>query len=148
MRRLRRFLRLSGAERGLRLKAVLLLAATRVGLWLLPFQTLYRTLNAVAGMRTGMLGPAPASPVKVAWAVELAARYMPVFTTCLTQALSTQFLLVRRGHPATLHIGVLKDDEGRLQAHAWVESGGEAVIGGHELERYTPLATFAGGKAP
>jgi hypothetical protein len=141
-------LRLPGAEQGLLLKAALLLATTRLGLWLLPFQALFRMLNAVAGIRLGMLNPASASPMKVAWSVEWAAQYMPGFTTCLTQALSTQLLLVRRGHPATLHIGVLKDHGGRLQAHAWVESGGEAVIGGHELERYTPLATFAGGKAP
>jgi hypothetical protein len=45
-----------------------------------------------------------------------------------------------------LHIGVVKDDEGRLQAHAWVASRGEIVIGGHELERYTTLAVLAAGK--
>ena len=41
-----------------------------------------------------------------------------------------------------LHIGAVKDEEGKFLAHAWVESEGRVVIGGHELERYTRLMTL------
>jgi len=51
-------------------------------------------------------------------------------------------LLARRGYPALVYIGVVRDDSDELQAHAWVKSEGEVVIGGLELERYTPLATL------
>jgi len=51
-------------------------------------------------------------------------------------------LLARRGYPALVYIGVVRDDSDELQAHAWVKSEGEVVIGGFELERYTPLATL------
>jgi hypothetical protein len=53
-------------------------------------------------------------------------------------------LLARRGHPALLRIGVLKGEEGRLEAHAWLESKGRIVIGGSELERFTPLVALEG----
>jgi hypothetical protein len=33
-----------------------------------------------------------------------------------------------------------------LEAHAWLKSGDKVVIGGGELERYTPLALLEGKK--
>jgi hypothetical protein len=75
------------------------------------------------------------------WAVETAARHGFPSATCLTQALAVQVLLARRGYPAILHVGVARHDK-ELKAHAWVESEGEVVIGGFELERYTPLAAL------
>lgn len=77
---------------------------------------------------------------KAAWAVMTSSRYVPA-ATCLTQAFATQVLLSRRGLPARLRIGVVKGKDGRLQAHAWVESNGVVVIGGSgpDVERYKPL---------
>ncbi|WP_251979821.1 lasso peptide biosynthesis B2 protein [Salinibacter ruber] len=50
---------------------------------------------------------------------------------CLTQALVLQYLLLRRGDDAAeLHIGVRKDEDTGLQAHAWVERSGQVLIGG------------------
>ena len=60
---------------------------------------------------------------------------------CLPQALAAQLLLVRRGFPARLRLGVAKGDRGQVRAHAWMETDGRVVTGGSEseLERYTPL---------
>jgi hypothetical protein len=74
--------------------------------------------------------------------VETASRRTPGLKTCLAQALAAQVLLTRRGYPALLRIGVAKGERQQLQAHAWVESEGKIVIGGSELERYTPLAVL------
>jgi hypothetical protein len=41
-----------------------------------------------------------------------------------------------------VHIGVVRSEEGKFEAHAWVESEGRAVIGGHALECYTPLTSY------
>jgi hypothetical protein len=81
-----------------------------------------------------------ASAEKVVWAVTASSRYVPA-ATCLTQAFATQVLLSRRGLAARLRIGVVKGKDGRLQAHAWVESNGVVVIGGSgpDVERYKPL---------
>ena len=77
---------------------------------------------------------------------EVAGRHLPGAGTCLTQALAAEVLLRRQGYPSLLHIGVLRGEEGQLEAHAWLKSGDKVVIGGGELERYTPLALLEGEK--
>lgn len=145
MRRLRSFLRLPGTEQRLLLKATLLLATIRLGLWLLSFETLRRLLAGFSNTPGGRLRDTdPSSLREVTWAVETAARCIPGAATCLTLALTAQVLLMRRGHGAVIHIGIAKGDEERFLAHAWVESEGKVVIGGHEIERYTPLASLKG----
>jgi len=76
----------------------------------------------------------------------VAGRHLPGAGTCLTQALAAHVLLRRQGYPTLLHIGVLRGEEGRLEAHAWLKSGDKVVIGGGELERYTVLALLEGEK--
>jgi hypothetical protein len=78
---------------------------------------------------------------KVAWAVKRTSRLVPG-ATCLTQALTAQTLLHRRGVSSTLHIGVMKSEQRKLAAHAWVVSHGRVVVGGKKLGCYTPLTTM------
>jgi hypothetical protein len=138
-RRLGRFVRLPAAERWLLITATLLLGATRAGLWLLPFGTVRRVLAEAAEAPVGFRGVERSSVGEVVWAVGVAGRILPWASTCLTEALAAQVLLARRGYPATLRIGMVRGQGDRLEAHAWVESGGRAVIGAYELERYAPL---------
>ena len=111
----------------------------RLGLWLLPFKTLRQLL----ARKTQASNQAPID--RVAWAVTVAGRYVPA-ATCLTQALATQVLLSQHGYEACLRIGVVRGEDGQLQAHAWVESDGVVVIGGPEsaLERYVTLSALDG----
>jgi hypothetical protein len=144
MRKLRKLLVLRPAERHLLLKAGLLLCAARLGLWLLPLPTLCRLLAKLRP--TEPLSPEGhlANVERIAWAVALASRYVPT-ATCLTQALAGQILLARHGEPALLQIGVAKNEAGKLEAHAWVESRGRVVIGGSQaLFRFTPLPSVEG----
>lgn len=144
MKRLRKFSRLSGIERRLLLKAALLLVVVRLGLWLLPFETLRRLLVGFSEGPVRLRNTDQSSEGEVTWAVEKAGRFMPWAATCLTLALTAQVLLLRRGHGAVIHIGVAKGGAEHFLAHAWVESGGKIVIGDHELERYTPMASLEG----
>ncbi len=146
MRRLHRFVRLPAAERRLLTKAILLLCAVKVSLELLPFRTVRRLQSRVSESRLRLRKSDRCSIERVVWAVELAGRLMPRTSTCLTQALTAQILLSRRGHPAFVHIGTVKAEGRKIQAHAWVESGGEVVIGGHELEQYTRLTVLDGAR--
>ncbi len=59
-------------------------------------------------------------------AVEIAARHTPVRPTCLTRSVTLWWLLGRRGIESTVRIGVRAVD-GLLEAHAWVERGGQVV---------------------
>jgi hypothetical protein len=67
-------------------------------------------------------------PRRIAWAVPVAARFVPG-ATCLSQALAARSLLRLAGHPSTLTIGVRKGAAGELEAHAWVHSGTWPVVG-------------------
>lgn len=147
----RKFLCLSAIDRHLLVGAALLLGAIRLGLWLLPFQTIRQLLAKMtqhASDARRACAPKRCSaqardyPERIVWAVVAASRYVPK-ATCLTQALGAQVLLALRGYPAHLHFGVTKKgEEGQFEAHAWVEIQGKVLIGGSELGRYTPLSAL------
>jgi len=138
MRRLYKFFRLPRGERWLLIKAALLLGVIRIGLRLLPFQTLKRLLDSASQPRA----TDQFSSDRIAWAVTAAGRYVLGDKPCLTQALAVQLLFKRRGYPASLRIGVARKERGELQAHAWVESDDKVVVGGGDLSRYTQLPAF------
>lgn len=136
MRRLRKLVAITKSDRRLLVSAILLLTTVRLGLLLLPFQTLRRFLTKITQTTSKL--KTDQSLDKVVWAVRVASRYMPGIK-CLARALTTQVLLGRRGYQTQLRIGVAKG-QGGLEAHAWVESQGRVVIGGlKDLERYTLL---------
>ena len=141
MRQCRKFVQLAPADRSLLVSAAFLVVWVRLGLWLLPFRTLRRTLSRLAGASTGRQGSPGCAAERPVWAVRVVSRYVPG-STCLTQALAAHALLARHGYSADLQIGFTRDDAKRLQGHAWLEHEGEVVIGGGELERYVPLTTL------
>lgn len=138
MKRLRKFLRLPSSDRRLLVGTALLLGAIRLGLRLLPFRTLRRMVFRLAQAPAGSRRTNRSSVDRLVWAVTAASRYVPR-ATCLTQALAAQVLLGRHGHPSRLRVGVARSEEGRLQAHAWVDNQGKVIVGGGELSRYTLL---------
>ena len=142
MNPLRKFFRLRRSEQWLLLKAALLLGAIRIGLRLFPFQRLKQLLDSASKSHAANQFSAD----RIAWAVTAASRYVLGDKPCLTQALAAQLLLKQQGYPACLRIGVAREDGGKLQAHAWVESEDRVVVGGGELSRYTPLPAFDGEK--
>ena len=142
MKQLGKFLRLPTSERRLLIDAAFLLLAIRLGLWLLPFQTLRRLLARIYATRTAKRTRVPVG--RVVWAVDVVSWYMPG-VKCLARALAAQMLLNQHAHPAHLRIGVARSESGQLQAHAWVESQGRIVLGGlRDLWRYTPLPPLEG----
>ena len=143
MERMLKFLRLPSTDRRLLVESWVLLGAIRLGLRLLPFQTLRSLLARMSGPPPAMPEADQASMERVAWAVSVASWHIPGVSTCLVQALAAQVLLGRRGHAASLRIGVERTTESGFQAHAWVESQGKSVVGGEEpLLRYTPLSSL------
>lgn len=147
MRQLRKFLNLDFSDRLLLVVTFTLLAVIRLGLWLLPFSTWHRLWFYLMPAQLKLRLAQPASVGQVIWAVSVASHYMPGSVKCLARALVTQILLHRYGYPADLHIGVAKGEAGQLEAHAWVESQGEIVMGYlTNLSRFTPLPAFGGSR--
>jgi hypothetical protein len=78
---------------------------------------------------------------RVVWAVRTATHLVPAGKTCLTEALTAQCLLRRRGADAALRIGVARatDAGAPLTAHAWLEQAGRIIMGGETADGYEPL---------
>lgn len=141
---LHKFARLTVAEQRLLVKATFLLAVIRLGLWLIPYQTLRRRLEALKRVRGRPTRAACPSVDEIARAVTVGSRWVPR-ATCLSQALAAQVLLVRNDHPAQLRVGFARAEEGELQGHAWLESGGAVVVGDRDLDRYVRLPGMESG---
>jgi hypothetical protein len=140
--KLRKFFLLPLAEKRLFMVAGFLLTIIRLGLFLLPFPNLMKYVARLS--RTGSLVPQadPCLREKIAWAVRSTAPYVPM-ATCLTQALVAQIMLKSRRFPADLFIGVTKDDIGRFQAHAWIVSSGQVIIGSEGQESFVPFGKIS-----
>jgi hypothetical protein len=132
---LQKFLRLSCTRQRLLVAGGFVMASVGILLWLLPFRRLNWLVDRTA-LRSARGAPARLaveSNADIAWAVSIAARYVPR-ATCLTQALAAQWLFAWFGRPTLLRIGVAKGDDNALRAHAWLESEGRVVLGGEPLE--------------
>ncbi len=145
MGRTAKFLSLPGRDRRLLIDAVLTLARTAIGLRAIGFDAVRRRAMTMSRRGRPWCGPpprrtvAPPPPERLAWAVRAAGGAIPGGSNCLVRALATQVLLTRYGYPSALKIGVHKSADGRLAAHAWLESAGAVIIGDFELDSYTTL---------
>lgn len=138
MNQLRRFLNLTAGEHRLLVSAIIWLVSIRLALVVLPFRTLLRLIKRDS-QRIHLGRDDGLPPEQIAWAAQAVRRCLPGMQNCLVQALATQIMLARRNHPAYLRIGVAKDEDGRLKAHAWVEFGDKVIIGKVGASQYTPL---------
>lgn len=134
--RIKRFAGLNLLEQILLLRALFLVSAIRLGLFLLPFRVLQRFAQ-----RPGRKSNIMYSPGQYVWAVRAVSRHVPG-ATCLTQALAAQTFLTRSGHASRIEIGVRKDEQRQFMAHAWVVSGDQIVIGGAAADGYVPLEAW------
>lgn len=137
---LRKLLHLSPRDRWVLLQAGCVTLAVRLGLWLLPFAVVRRSVYWLA-CRTSRPRTAPIPIETLTWAVTVVSRRIPR-ATCLTQALVLQALLQRQGYASALHLGVRRSLEGGFQAHAWVERAERIVIGDAGGDLYTSVAAF------
>ena len=125
MRTLRGYLRLSALERRIAWQSFLGLLITRAGLSLVGFGRwniavarlmAFRRTSYEAGMSASVCG----TIVRMQAAAE---RRLLFKASCLEHALVLWWLLRRHGIPAEVRIGGRKE-QGRFEAHAWVEIDG------------------------
>lgn len=82
--------------------------------------------------------PDPVDLQRRARAIATAARIIPCRSDCLLQAMAADRWLRRDRLLPEFHLGVTKDDNGELQAHAWLSCAGVPVTGG-DGAAYVPL---------
>ena len=133
MRNLPRVLSLSGSEMLFLARCLLVVAAVRLGLTLLSYNHIRRMVTRLDAQQPADIGDLR----RVAWGVAAAARLVP-YASCLTQALSGQYLLARQGNASKIRIGIERDTGTQLKAHAWLMSGDQIVLGG-SIDRFAHL---------
>ena len=136
---LRKFFARSWADRGLLVRAFVLVSAVRIGLWVLPYRTVRRLAECPVTPREMTPEEEMRSLRRIVGAVEAMSRRLLGTKPCLTQALAAQRILRQEGIDSTMRIGVAKDGR-ELLAHAWLERGDRVLIGGGRSPwLYTPL---------
>lgn len=74
--------------------------------------------------------------------VYLVSRHTPWKSECLVQAFSAKRMLFHRRIPVTVYMGVLKDSNGEMKAHAWSKCGDVFVTGWRGHEDFTVTKAF------
>ena len=119
--------RRSPAEIRLLLHALVLHLGIAVLLRVVTFGRLCRWGRALYPIRPR--GDGEGSVPRVVWAVRTAASVVPLGRTCLSEALTAEWLLRVRGQSSTLRIGVDPASRDSFLAHAWLEMNGRPLLG-------------------
>jgi hypothetical protein len=133
MRNLSRVLSLNGREILFLAHCLAVVVTVRLGLTLLSYNKVRRMVTRLDAREPADIGDLR----RVAWGVAAAARLVPG-ASCLTQALSGQYLLARQGSTSKISIGIERNAGTELKAHAWLMSGDHIVLGG-SLSGFTHL---------
>jgi hypothetical protein len=133
-------------ERILLLEAFVLLGLARLGVLMLPFWWLAKSLGRHMKEADTPLPPAQLHLARlVGAAVQSAANYTPWESVCLPQAVAAKWMLKSLRIPGTLYLGVMKDETKpeKLTAHAWIRSGHIILTGAQDHQQYTIVSTFS-----
>jgi hypothetical protein len=142
MHRLQKFNQLSIPEKLLFLQTMFVLASVTLGLRAIPWLKLQSFLLQLANWHVPSVARRRVSPRSITRSIRAASHYIPK-ATCLPQALTAQHLLIWNGYPADFQIGVAKDANGKLEAHAWVTSQNKIIVGGEQtINRFVSLSAM------
>lgn len=143
MRKLKIFWKLPLKYKVLLINDVVLITIVKVLRDLIPFKVLMKMIRTLSS--SSLRIPLNYSKKELSWAVELVSKYLLKDRPCLVQALVLWFQFKRREYSASLHIGVKKEEEDGMAAHAWVESKGIIWIGWlHNLQEYQNFPALEG----
>lgn len=141
-----KFFRRTPRDRALFVEALFALSWAKICVHLLAFRRLAPRLGAAQTETPTIIAPTErAMAVDVSWAVQAAARHVPLRFVCLPQAIAAKQMLRRRGIATTLYLGVSPDREKpeAIAAHAWLRAGDKIVTGEEEMARHRAIAWFA-----
>ncbi len=79
---------------------------------------------------------------QIGQAIQIMSRHTFWQTKCFVQALTAKKMLNRRGIPSILYLGMAKDKNKKLTAHAWVISNTILITGGRNINRFTVVSQF------
>jgi hypothetical protein len=139
-----RFIGLSWGEQFMLLQAFCLAGLVRLAIIVLPFRYLAQALGkhmVESPMEEDFIKLGVAN--QIGWGVEAVSRYTPWESKCLVQAIVGKIMLRQHSITNTLYLGVGRNEENSLVAHAWLRCGETIITGGQGRERFTMVGKFA-----
>jgi hypothetical protein len=119
------------------------LVCARLAVLLVPFRFLAPMLGVARGDPPTAEAPSNREVARrVSWAVTTVGRHTPWRSTCLVQAIAAMAMLRRRRLPSVLYLGVGKQDEKNMRAHAWLTSAGITLTGAPVDSGLTVVSVF------
>lgn len=139
-----RFRELSPARRALVAEAAFWLIAARLAIWIVPFPWMARRIGRLRAPEDSDRVERDDDEIRgIAWAIDRAARNLPLRLVCLPRALAAWRMLSRRAIPARVHFGASRGAGQRaLATHAWVDAGGVEVTGYPEAYNCVEIGYF------
>lgn len=120
-----RFFRLRFSEKLFLSHCIIVLCVIRLALSLKSASFIIRKISAIHVTEEGD----QKTSRMIAWGVGACSNFVPG-ATCLTQALAGQYLMARHNYRSIVRIGIERDNQENINAHAWLLSGGFVVLGG------------------
>jgi len=126
------------------LEALLLTGVVRFAILFIPFNKIVKIFGRYSKESPEIVsGKEKDIAQKIVWAVLAVSKHTPWESRCLVRALTMQIMLNARNVSSTLYLGIAKDKEKKLIAHAWLRSGTNIITGGDERSSFIQVAKFA-----
>ena len=138
------FLNFSGLQKREVVEAVFFSFWARMCLLFVPFRRFHKSLGkeGYECVRAPLAADVQQQVLRVKKAVEIVARRVPWRCMCFEQAITANRMLKRRDLAGTIYLGVKRDREEAIAAHAWLRTGGMLVTGSEARPQYRPIAAF------
>ncbi|WP_407083147.1 lasso peptide biosynthesis B2 protein [Paenibacillus aurantius] len=124
------------------MEACFYLALARI-LILLPFSRVAPILGVIQEETSRELTGEKKVLSPVHDAILLMSRHTFWDSRCLVKAIAALKMLERRGLESTLYLGVGRDDQGKMAAHAWLRCGPYYITGYESMDNYVVVGKFA-----
>ena len=76
-------------------------------------------------------------------AISIVSKYTLWESTCMVRAIAGMKMLERRRIESTIYLGISRDENGKMIAHAWLRSGQFYITGAEEMARFNVVGKFA-----
>lgn len=111
---------------------------------LLPFERTAPQLGLQSQETAEVSGAADVPRIQqITRAIRVGSKLTPWKSTCMVRAVAGLKMLEKRGIESTLYMGVAKDKQGRMIAHAWLRSGPYYVSGDDVMRGFVVVEKFA-----
>lgn len=143
-RKSKSFLRIKWIDKILFFKAFIITGIARMAILFLKFKVVKKFMGTPRRESPYVVDKEVyRSAKKISWAVNQASKYTPWESKCLVKAITAQRMLKKHGIYSTIYLGLNKDENNNMKAHAWLRCGELFVTGGYGIRDFKEVAKFS-----